>query len=182
MGRKQTSFSPSLGRWRGKFLTNCSSFAHTLQTWKYQDSSACPLCAAPEEDRGHILQCSNPHATYQFKNSISTLPELLQSIETSPPAASKAILTILTRYRAKKNINPQAFHVTDGLRDAIREQAKIGWHNFILWRWTYKWNILQKAHYDRIGSRKTPKRWVTAILHKLSMICWDLWDFRNGFD
>ena len=53
------------------------------------------------------------------------------------------------------------------------EQAKIGWHNFILGRWTYKWKIVQKAHYDRIGSRKTPKRWLTAILHKLSMICWD---------
>ena len=37
-----------------------------------------------------------------------------------------------------------------------------------------------KAHYDRIGSRKTPKRWLTAILHKLSLICWNLWDFRNN--
>ena len=63
---------------------------------------------------------------------------------------------------------------TDGLRDAIREQAKIGWHNFILGRWTYKWKIVQKAQYDRIGSRKTPKRWLTAILPKLSRICWDL--------
>ena len=64
---------------------------------------------------------------------MSTLPEFLQSLETSP-AASEAILTILTCYKGKKTINTQAFHVTDGLRDAIREQAKIGWHNFILGR------------------------------------------------
>jgi len=86
---------------------------------------------------------------------MSTLPELLQWLETSP-AASKAILTILNRYRAKATINPQSFHVTDGLRDAIREQAKIGWYNFILTRLTC--NIVQKAHYNRIGSRQTPKQ------------------------
>ena len=105
---------------------------------------------------------------------MSTFPELLQSLRTSP-AVSEAVLTILTRYRAKQIINPQAFHVIDGLRDAIREQLKIGWHIFIFGR-SYKWKIAQNAHYD---SRKTQKRLVTAILHKISMICLDLWDFRN---
>ena len=167
-----------LRRWQGKFLTNCSGFALTLQTWKYQDSSACPVCDAPDEDRNHLLQCPDPRATHQFKKSMAPVPALLKSLDTSP-ALSEAILTILKRYRAKQTINPQTFHATDGLRDAIREQAKIGWHNFILGRWTYKWKIVQKAHYDRIGSRKTPKRWLTAILHKLSRICWDLWQFRN---
>jgi len=103
---------------------------------------------------------------------MSPVPALLKSFETFP-ALSEAILTILNRYRANQTINPQTFHATDGLRDAIREQAKIGWHNFILGRWTYKWKIVQKAHYDRIGSRKTPKRWLTAILQ-------DLWQFRNN--
>ena len=74
----------------------------------------------------------NPRATHQFKKSASSLSELLQLLEMSP-AASEAILAILTcYYRAKKSINPHTFHVTDRLRDAIREQAKIGWHNFIL--------------------------------------------------
>ena len=91
------------------------------------------LCDAPEEDRDRLLQCPDPRTTHQFKKSLSTLPELLQLLETSP-AASEAILTIFARYRAKKSINPQAFHVTDGLRDAIHQQAKIGWHNFILGR------------------------------------------------
>ena len=89
-----------LRRWRGKFPTNCSGFALTLQTWKYQDSSACPLCEAPEEDRDHLLQSPDPRATHQFKKYISTVPELLQSVETSL-ALSEAILPILKRYRAK---------------------------------------------------------------------------------
>ena len=68
---------------------------------------------APEEDRNHLLQCPGPRATHQFKKSISAVPELLKSLETSP-ALSEAIMTILKRYRAKQTINPQAFHVTDG--------------------------------------------------------------------
>jgi len=117
-------------RWREKFLTNCSGFALTLQTWEYQNSSACPLCAALEEDRDHLLQCPDPRATHQFEKPMSALPEFLQSIEMSP-AVSEAILTILNRYRAKQTINSQAYHVTDGLRNAIRDQAKIGRHDFI---------------------------------------------------
>ena len=92
-----------LRRWRGKFLTNCSGFALTLQTWKYQDSSACPLCDAPEEDRDHLLQCPDPRATHQFKKSISTIPDLLHSLETSP-ALSKAIQTILKRATGRSRL------------------------------------------------------------------------------
>jgi hypothetical protein len=43
-----------------------------------------------------------------------------------------------------------------------------------------KWGETQQRHYDRIGSKRTGKRWATAILHKLAMIQWDLWEFRNG--
>jgi hypothetical protein len=43
-----------------------------------------------------------------------------------------------------------------------------------------KWGKAQQQHYDRIGSKRTSKRWATAILHKLAMIRWDLWEFRNG--
>ena len=167
-----------LRRWRGKFLTNCSGFALTLQTWQYQESSACPLCNLPEENRDHLLQCPDPRATEQFRKSIAPIPALLKKLETSPPLTD-AIMDILRRFRAKRHITYRAFSLADGLRDAIKTQAKIGWFNFVLGRWTYKWKIVQQAHYQRIGSKKTAKRWLTAILHKLSLVCWDLWKFRN---
>jgi hypothetical protein len=67
------------------------------------------------------------------------------------------------------------------LRLASRHQAEIGWNNFVLGRWSVKWGeAQQQRQYDRIGSKQTSKRWATAILHKLAMIRWDLWEFQNG--
>ena len=64
----------------------------------------------------------------------------------------KLFLTILTRYRAKKTINAQAFHVPDGLRDAVCEQAKIGWHNFILGRLSKRHITIELAVGKRQGN------------------------------
>ena len=61
----------------------------------------------------------------------------------------------------------------------MEAQEEIGWMNFVLGRWSTKWLLVQKKHYERIKSEKIPKRWVVAILHKLMMILWDMWDFRN---
>jgi hypothetical protein len=66
------------------------------------------------------------------------------------------------------------------LRLVSQHQAEIWWNNFVLGRWSVKWGEAQQRHYDRIGSKRTGKRWATAILHKLAMIWWDLWEFRNG--
>jgi hypothetical protein len=66
------------------------------------------------------------------------------------------------------------------LRLASGHQAEIGWNNFVLDRWSVKWGEAQQRHYNRIGSKRTSKRWAAAILHKLAMIWWDLWEFRNG--
>ena len=37
-----------------------------------------------------------------------------------------------------------------------------------------------KNYYSRLNVRNSPKRWVIAIIHKLLMITWNLWDFCNG--
>ena len=63
----------------------------------------------------------------------------------------------------------------------MEAQEEIGWVNFILGRWTTKWLVVQKNYYSWLDIRNSPKRWVIAIIHKLLMITWNLWDFRNGF-
>ena len=56
----------------------------------------------------------------------------------------------------------------------------VGWFNFVLGRWTYKWEVVQQSHDKRIDSWKTNKQWAITILLKFSMICWDLWDFHKN--
>ena len=79
-----------------------------------------------------------------------------------------------------RNINPDRFPSRDGLRAALQGQEEIGWVNFVLGRWSTKWLIVQQNHFDNINSKCNVHRWVSAIIHKLMMITWDLWDFRNS--
>ena len=55
------------------------------------------------------------------------LPELLEKLETSP-LLTDAIMDIPT------SVSISAFSMADGLRDAIKTQAKIGWFHFVLGR------------------------------------------------
>merc|ERR1712238_296479 len=41
------------------------------------------------------------------------------------------------------------------------------------------WAFIQKLHYCRIGSSCLCFQWITAILYKLSMTIWTLWQFHN---
>ena len=41
------------------------------------------------------------------------------------------------------------------------------------------WQLHQARYYTRIGSRRTSLRWATAVIHKLLLVSWDLWQYRN---
>ena len=41
------------------------------------------------------------------------------------------------------------------------------------------WAFIQKLHYSRFGSSCSGFQWITAILYKLSMTIWTLWQFHN---
>jgi hypothetical protein len=53
-----------------KVLSNCCGFALTLQKRQHQDSSACPLCEQPGEDRDHLLTCTDKKAVKKSEESL----------------------------------------------------------------------------------------------------------------
>ena len=65
------------------------------------------------------------------------------------------------------------------LTGIVNNQDNIGWNNFSLGRWSPLWQQAQALYYQRIGSKKSAKRWTSAIVHHLMMTRWDLWQFRN---
>merc|ERR1712115_111441 len=68
----------------------------------------------------------------------------------------------------------------DGILAAALAQEDIGWMNFVLGRWTPQWLTVQQAHFTRTLSKKSPKQWSIAIIHKLLLVSWDMWTYRNG--
>jgi hypothetical protein len=76
---------------------------------------------------------------------------------------------------------PTDFPTIFGIREAIQDQhTTLGWNNFILGRWSPKWQKAQQNYYNLTRSKRTSKRWATAIIHKLLLTVWDQWQFRNS--
>jgi hypothetical protein len=62
----------------------------------------------------------------------------------------------------------------------IELQETIGARQFFE-GWTHhEWEKLQEQYYSGIKSRRSSKRWATALITKLWNVAWDLWEFRNG--
>ena len=145
---------------------------------KHQSHSNCPLCKANNEKVSHVLHCPDTAATaYATARIRHHLPPSLEELKTEP-ILSSAILEIVLAWRKGEPIIPLHFDLS--IRSVILEQAAIGWDNFVLGRWGPSWRAHQAAHYLFHESRKSSLRWATALIHKLLLVSWDLWQYRNN--
>jgi len=95
------------------------------------------------------------------------------------PELRNAILNIVESYHSNSEpaiIDQNYPHMNEILRD----QNKIGWHNFIHGKWSNKWVAQQREFLLKHDSKRSCKRWATAIIHKMFMVSWDMWEHRNG--
>jgi len=67
-----------------------------------------------------------------------------------------------------------------GLAEAIAEQDDIGWNSAFEGRWSTKWLAIQDLHFKNNHLRRSGLRWLTAMIGKLWMTAWSLWEHRNG--
>jgi hypothetical protein len=59
-------------------------------------------------------------------------------------------------------------------------QDAIGWDNFFEGCIAKDWEQAQAAYYKWCRSRKSARRWTTALIQKLWNVAWGLWEHRNG--
>ena len=57
-------------------------------------------------------------------------------------------------------------------------RPQCGWHGLLEGFASPRWQQAQSAHFSRIGSRCSGRRWVVALLRKGWNISWDMWDHR----
>ena len=168
-----------LKRFNVKFTSGWIGNRHKLHQWKQIDSPKCLNCNSPVEKSSHVLRCNNPLAKKEFNNKLPEIKKVLKKSNTEPYMEA-SIMKIIRFWKSGIAITPSTFKNTFGLRDAIKDQQKIGWNNFILGRWSKKWQLVQKRYFAEIGSRKSSLRWTTSIIYKLMMTVWDIWNFRNS--
>ena len=49
----------------------------------------------------------------------------------------------------------------------------------MLGRWSPKWRHVQQRYLKSIKSKRSSLRWCTAIIYKLMLTVWDVWQYRN---
>ena len=49
----------------------------------------------------------------------------------------------------------------------------------MLGRWSPKWREVQQRYLTSIKSKRSSLRWCTAIIYKLMLVVWDIWQYRN---
>ena len=148
-----------------------------MKHYGWQDHQRCPLCNYAVEKISHFLHCPDVQAVITAKAAITGPLQARLDKQSTQPSLSTAIVDIYTKLRT--NRIPYRYHYDYCLAGAIAAQQKIGWDNWLLGRWSPKWQEIQAAHYTSIGSKRTSHRWATAIINQFFLTSWDLWKYRN---
>ena len=157
-----------------KFYSEQCGVGTTLVKWGYRDSAKCPLCGFPLENTEHVLHCQHCTATDRWTVSIDKLDTFLQEQKTE-----RNLRIAIVRFLRNWQSNPDFYLVSIEFDHIFAAQAQIGWTNFLFGFTAIEWQQSQQQYYQRLGSKRTGKRWVSALIRKLWDIAWDLWDHRN---
>jgi len=122
-------------------------------------------------------------------SNASLLPSIIPNT-TSTTAASDLLLTLINQVPATSpspspvplTVQPTTVSKTTTStaplpsnsphkKSSTRKELRLQRHQF--------WAFIQKLHYSRIGCSCSGFQWITAILYKLSMTIWTLWQFHN---
>jgi len=93
------------------------------------------------------------------------------------PELTHALLFHLSKWRSGQQERPT---FTLKVNNAIDYQEDIGWQNLLEGWLCLEWESIQQDYLKSIGSHRSVKRWVAALIKKLWTVLWDMWEHRNG--
>ena len=167
-----------------KLLSIGCVFAKTIFDRRQQDTYIYPICNAPKEDRNNMSTCPDLAAKKDYKKGLNKLQKKKMEHLDIATIITQAIIGGLRHVHNGTTPAPYSFgNFAFGrgitISGIIKDQVDIGWINFLCGRWSDKWKQAQKRHYLQMNKKKPACLWTIAILKKLLMIRWDMWQFRN---
>lgn len=162
--------------WVSKMISGFCATGQMMKRRRERDSDTCPRCGEPENVQ-HIWRCK--HDTDElWATSMKGIRNWLMSNNTHPEM-TRAIIESLNRLRTE-DPSPVMTHI-QWLQDLINKQSSCGWHNFFEGLLLKDWRVVMIHYISKNRSKKSPKRWITALIQKLWQVAWDLWEHRNGY-
>ena len=132
--------NPTKYRFIAKFCYSCIGARHALKYWEYQEHSRLLL----QIWRGKIKPCF-------ILLSVNNLADHFCFEE------------------MKTNHFNQLFLPFWNKKSRQRTNHGLGWTNFVLGRWSPKWQAVQQKYLTSIKSRRSSLCWAAATIHKLLM-------------
>jgi hypothetical protein len=178
LGSAMSSLPPQRQHWICKTVTGFCSTGRMMLRRKERATDECPRCGE-SEDVVHVWRCL--HDTEKlWNNALEDLRSWLES-NGSHPEITNLIIDRLSRWRLGDDLAaPTPTHIP-WLLELSKKQDSCGWRNFFEGFLLKDWYITLNQHLSRTHSRKSPRRWLSALIRKLWLIAWDLWEHRNGF-
>ena len=168
-------------RWMTKHSTGWCAVNRNMVRWKFDTFAACPRCGKAEETPLHVWRCQSSTARKIWEEKELELVRWMASNKTCP-AVMKAIRSRLRTWRN----NTRKVHLREfrfrGLQEVILNQDRMGWDAAFEGKWHVGWAEVQETYYKFIGSQKSGRRWLVALIEKLWLTAWDLWEDHNGIN
>lgn len=178
LGYAMTSLPIQRQHWICKTVSGFCSTGRMMLQRKERATDKCPRCGQPE-DVVHVWRCR--HDTEKlWKKALSDLQSWLEN-NGSHPEITNLIINKLSRWRLGNDLADSSSHHIPWLRELSQKQDSCGWRNFFEGFLLNDWYTIINHHFTRTRSRKSPRRWISALIRKLWLIAWDLWEHRNGF-
>jgi hypothetical protein len=176
MGMAMAASTRTRQHWVSKTISGFCSTGKTMKRRKERPTDECPRCGEPE-DTCHVWRCN--HETQDLWNkALERLSEWLSSNST-PPEIRMAIIQGLNQWRRDERSEWSSY--PEWLRNIILKQSSCGWRNFFEGFLIQEWREAMARQLHKIGSSRSPKRWMSALIRRLWQIAWDLWEHRNGY-
>jgi len=161
-------------QWVSKAATKFLLDGTNMRRWGLRSQAKCPRCPCPVEDRDHIFRCPAESAIKQWEKTLEELDTWLKSTQTHPQLR-KDIIEGLRQWHDQ----------TSGCRQIVigsmagQLQDQIGWGLALEGCIAKGWRKEQEAYWKGFKSRRSSRRWTIALLTRLMMMAWDMWEHQN---
>ena len=163
-------------RWLTKQATGFAGTGRMMRLRRSWAHSNCPRCAATNEKPAHVLSCPSLGARATWHEGLDALDVWMTKVDTDPDLQS----ALMSRLRAWPRPPMEAFETPpSSIRQALYDQDKLGWYNFLLGRISLQFSSAQDEHYQAIDSQRTGQSWTTQLITELYKITWSMWEHRN---
>lgn len=138
----------------------------------------CPRCDCEVEDSEHVLRCQGSGAKEQWQQGLTALDSWMRQKGTAIDVNQAIVQGLDSWYKGTLPLDTEG--CTEALRRAVDQQSRIGWKSLLEGCPALAWAEVQQAYYRTFGSKRTGRRWVTALVQKLAETAWHMWDHRNS--